>query len=237
MTKMEFATPDEHVSMLTGLRKIPFAKMEDGYRFAYWVYDLNDSEEKQQALLESPNGQRAAELLQEAKAALESIVVDEDDYLAWTVHKKEAGGVLQYHKVIHDLSISLMMLTINIDAKTISGNTHWTEDVLYAVKSQQKSNDWKHVLNRSNPFADVTIKSQQFFYKAGDGSTETLFFNTNNIVEKVDKNGRDMLTMRPGFSVTKEHGVAQKPMQKVTFANSITEPVVGDEDHIYIHID
>ena len=46
-----------------------------------------------------------------------------------------------------------------------------------------------------------------------------------------------MLTMRPGFSVTKEHGVVQKPIQKVTFANSVTEPIVGDEDHIYIHID
>ena len=92
-------------------------------------------------------------------------------------------------------------------------------------------------MNRNNPFADVTIKSQQFFYKAGDGTTETLFFDTNNIVEKTDRNGKDMFSMRPGFIVTKEHGVTQKSMQKVTFANSVTEPIVNDEDHIYIHID
>lgn len=237
MVALTFDTPSEHVSMLAGLRKIPFAKTADGYRFAYWVYDLNDSEAKQESLLESNNGKKASELLQEAKKVLEEIVVSEDDYLAWTVHKKEAGGILQYHKVIHELSVSLMMLAVNMTADNIKKAAHMTEENIYTVQQAQKSDNEKHVLNRSNPFADVTIKSQQFFYKAGDGSTETLFFNTNNIVEKVDRNGRDMLTMRPGFSVTKEHGVAQKPIQKVTFANSITEPIVGDEEHIYIHID
>ena len=237
MVTLTFDTPAEHVSMLAGLRKIPFAKTADGYRFAYWVYDLNDSEEKQAALLESNNGEKASELLQAAKKALEEIVISEEDYLAWTVHKKEAGGITKYHKVIHELSVSLMMLAVNMTAENIKNAAHKTETDMYVVKQKQKSDNEKHVLNRSNPFADVTIKSQQFFYKASDGSTETLFFNTNNIVEKVDRNGRDMLTMRPGFSVTKEHGVVQKPMQKVTFANSVTEPIVGDEDHIYIHID
>ncbi len=70
-----------------------------------------------------------------------------------------------------------------------------------------------------------------------DGGTETLFFNTNNIMERTERNGRDMFSMRPGFLVTKEHGVVQKAVQKVTFANSIAEPITIDEDHIYIHID
>lgn len=237
MDKVGFYVPDEHIAMLTGLRKIPFAKTDDGYRFAYWVYDLNDSEEKHRALEESENGKAAAELLAKAKAELEAIVVTEDDYLGWTVHKKEGGGIARYHKVIQDLSIGLLMLTINMTAEQIAQNQHKKEDMFYSVLRHQSTDTSKRVLNRNNPFADVTIKSQQFFYKSSDGSTETLFFNTNNIVEKTDKNDRNMLTMRPGFSVTKEHGVMQRPMQKVTFANSVTEPIVGDEDHIYIHID
>lgn len=237
MDKVNFCVPDEHIAMLTNLRKIPFAKTDDGYRFAYWVYDLNDSEDKHTALIESEHGREAGELLAKAKTDLEAIVVSEDDYLGWSVHKKEAGGIAQYHKVIHDLSMGLLMLSITMTADKIAEENHKTEDMFYTVLRTQSSNASRQILNRNNPFADVTIKSQQFFYKANDGSTETLFFNTNNIIEKTDKNGRDMLTMRPGFSVTKEHGVMQRPMQKVTFANSVTEPIVGDEDHIYIHID
>lgn len=237
MNKVEFNVPEAHITMLSDLRKIPFAKTDDGYRFAYWVYDLNMNTDKETDLMESENGARASELLKEAREQLANIVVSEDDYLGWSVHKKEAGGIAQYHKVIHDLSMGLLMLSISMTPEKVENESHKTEDLFYTALRSQSTDASKHVLNRSNPFADVTIKSQQFFYKASDGSTETLFFNTNNIVEKTDKNGKDMLTMRPGFSVTKEHGVMQKPMQKITFANSVTEPIVGDEDHIYIHID
>lgn len=237
MNKVVFDAPAEHVNMLTNMRKIPFAKTDDGYRFATWVYDLNNTEEDIAKLRESQNGEQAIELLEKAKSELESIVITEDDYLGWTVHKKDAGGVAQYHKVIHELSVGLFMLNISTNPYDVKKSGHWTESDLYGTQENDVSGVDKIILNKDNPFADVTIKSQQFFYKASDGSTETLFFNTNNIVEKVDKNGKDMFTMRPGFSVTKEHGVVQRPMQRVTFANSITEPVVGDEDHIYIHID
>lgn len=237
MDKIVFEAPAAHINMLNDLRKIPFAKTDDGYRFAYWVYELNDSENKHIELEESPHAKEAMQLLEKAKEDLMAILVTEDDYLGWTVHKKEAGGISQYHKVIHDLSIALLMLTIDCTADTITEEKHKPEKFFYNMIKINSNNGTKQVLNRHNPFADVTIKSQQFFYKTADGSTETLFFNTNDIVEKTDKNGKDMLTMRPGFSVTKEHGVVQKPMQKVTFANSITEPIVGDEEHIYIHID
>lgn len=237
MDKISFYAPREHVIMLQDIKKIPFAKTDDGYRFAYWVYDLNDTEEKRTELAESFHGNEAVKLLEDTKQKLEEIIVTEDDYLGWSVHKKEAGGIKQYHKVIHDLSISLLMLTITETAENITENTHKTSEELYTVKKNQSSKDTKMVLNRNNPFADVTIKSQQFFYKTDTGETETLFFNTNNIVEKIDKNGRNMLSMRPGFTVTKEHGVVQRPMQKVTFANSVTESIVDNDDHIYIHID
>lgn len=237
MEKLIFGSPEAHTVMLAELRKIPFAKMDDGYRFATWVYDLNVSEEKRTALLNSERGDEAEKLIEDAKAALEDIVVSEDDYLGWTVHRKDAGGIAQYHKVIEDLSMNLLMLAINNSAEQIQKLQHNSEKYFYGITSTESNDVTKRILNRHNPFADVTIKSQQFFYKTVDGSTETLFFNTNNIVENVDKNGRNMLTMRPGFSVTKEHGVVKKPMQKVTFSNTITEPIVGDEEHIYIHID
>lgn len=232
-----FYAPAEHVEMLASIRKIPFAKTDDGYRFATWVYDLNNTDEDIEELRKSQNGKQAIELLEKAKAELESIVITEDDYLDWTVHKKDAGGVAQYHKVVHNLSVGLFMLNIDTDPSNVKKASHCVESDLFNINKTDASELDKIILNRNNPFADVTIKSQQFFYKTSDGGTETLFFNTDNIVEKVDKSGKDMFAMRPGFSVTKEHGVVQKPIQKVTFSNSITEPIVGDKEHIYIHID
>lgn len=237
MDKINFSTPVEHTTMLNELRKIPFAKTDDGYRFASWLHDLNYGDDMRQGLMQSANGNQAAALLDAAKAELDGIVVTEEDYLAWSVHKKEAGGIARYHQIIRTLSMSILMLAVNCDPEQIQGAHHIPVGELYQISKEQYNQNVKCVLNRNNPFSDVSIKSQQFFYKTADGGTETLFFNTGNIVEKSDHNGKSLFTMRPGFSVTKEHGVVQKPMQKVTFSNTITEPVVADEDHIYIHID
>lgn len=237
MDKRGFYAPDEQVAMLRSMKRTPFAKTEDGYRFAYWVFEMNNNDEAWDVLRHTANGEAAVKLFDDAKAILMSILITEDDYLAWTVHKKEGGGVKAYHKAVQDLEMGLLMLTIDVNAETIQEAGHMKADMLYAGMSKNVNREMRQILNRNNPFADVTIKSQQYFYKAGDGTTETLFFNTNNIVEKTDRNGKDMFSMRPGFIVTKEHGVAQKSMQKVTFANSVTEPIVNDEDHIYIHID
>ena len=238
MDRITLYAPDEHTDALQNIRTIPFAKTDDGYQFAYWIYELNEKEEKLEALKESNNGEKVIALLEDAKQKLKDIVISEDDYLSWTVHKKEAGGVEQYHKVIHDLSVKLFMLSISKTTEDIISQEHKDSDDFYTIsQSTTNGNEGKKILNRNNHFADVTIRSQQFFYKTESGDTETLFFNTNNIVEKIDKNGHDMLSMRPGFTVSKEHGVVQRPMQKVTFSNSMTESIVGDEDHIYIHID
>lgn len=242
MNKIDIYPPNEHIKALQDLRKIPFAKTEDGYRFAYWIYDLNDTEENRQELEMGDKGEDVVKLIEKAKTELKNIIVTEDDYLGWTVHKKESGGIKQYHEILHNLSIDLILLNIETDPESIiegesTGHPHINVKDFYLYQNGESSTNGKVVLNRNNPFADVTIKSQQFFYKTEAGETETLFFNTNNIVEKVDKNGHDMLTMRPGFTVSKECGVVQRPMQKVTFANSVTEPIVEDEDHIYIHID
>lgn len=239
MEQVVFYAPDIYCMMLNNLKKIPFSKTDDGYQFAYWVYDLNVSEEDQQQLLSAPRGKEANAFLEKARKDLESITVTEEDYLKWTVYKKDKGGVEQYHKIIHDLSIKLFMLAIDKTADDIiECGDHRDSSTFYTpMASSNQDSTTRYVLNRNNPFADVTIKSQQFFYKTETGEVETLFFDTNNIVEKTDKNGRDMLTMRPGFSVSKEYGVVKKPVQNITFANSLTEPIVDDEDHIYIHID
>lgn len=238
MEKIRFYAPDIHIRMLKEIQNIPFAKTADGsYRFASWVYDLNYKQEEHDELLDSPCGQEADMLIRQTKEKLEKVLISDDDYIKWSIHRKESGGVAEYHRILRNLSVSLMMLSISYSADDIMSCVHKSEEQFYGKKSSDAGYALKVVLNRNNPFADVTIKSQQFFYKTADGSTETLFFNTNNVVDKTDKNDKGMLTMRPGFSVTKERGVAQKPMQEVTFSNTITEPVVNDEDHIYIHID
>ena len=226
MNSIKFYTPDEYIIALANLKKVPFAKTEEGYRFAEWVYDLDNDEDSREKLRECDHGKEAVTFFDTEK-----------EYLDWTVHKKESGGVKQYHDIIRELGMRLLMLTIDETADDILKEEHLGAETLYTMNHNESENKTKCVLNRHNPFADVTIKSQQFYYKTASGGTETLFFNTNNIVEKKDKNGTDMLTMRPGFTVSKEHGVVQKPMRKVTFSNSITEPIVGDEEHIYVHID
>lgn len=238
MEKQIFYAPDIYMSMLNNLCKVPFAKMDDGYRFAYWIYDLNVKERDLEMLNEAFRGDEAAKLLNDAKNALGEIVVSEEDYLAWTAHKKETGGVAAYHNLIYDLSTNLMLLAITLETDDVRLASHTSEEMEYTFRlNQGQGKKSRRILNRKNPFADVTIKNQQFFYKSADSEAETLFFSASNIVERTDKNDRNMFSMRPGFSVVKEKGVVQQPIENVTFSNSMTESIVGDEEHIYIHID
>ena len=118
-----------------------------GYRFASWVYDLNDTEEEREKLQESFRGEQVVELLNEAKTKLEEIVVSEDDYLAWTIHKKEAGGVAQYHRIMHDLSISLLMLNIKCTADDVADADHVNEDFFYTIRKEESSGTTKQILS------------------------------------------------------------------------------------------
>lgn len=238
MEQVDFWVNEAFTEKLRNLYNVPFAKTDNGYVFAYWVYDMNNTEESQRRISECEGGKEAGEFFERTIELLKEIIISEDDYIGWKIHRKNAGGVLKYHKIMKDLSMNLIIQVMkDYDVDKVKNFDHKTESDWYHTKSDSSSDVTKYVLNRQNPFADVSIKSQQFFYKTADGGTETLFFNTNNIVEKIEKNGKNMFTMRPGFSVTKEHGVVQKPMQKITFSNSITEPIVSNENHIYVHID
>lgn len=238
MEPLTCTVPLEYIKKMHDLRNIPFAKTEDGYQFASWVYDLNEEKkESQTEFSDTPNGKKAAELFEKAKTELAGISIKEDEYLAWTIHKKEGSNIRNYHQILQELSINFLMLSVSKTAEEIQEANHATEKQLYGRTRAQSSDETRRILNRNNPFADVTIKSQQFFYKTPENETETLFFDTNNIVEKIDKNDRDMLVMRPGFSVAREHGAVQRPMQKITFSDSMTEPIVNDDNHIYVHID
>lgn len=229
--------PNVYKTLVVDIKKIPFVKTEDGYQFADWMCDLRDDEKLEEDLDGISKAEEARKAFEDTKRQLNGLVITEEDYIAWSVHKKEAGGVLQYHKILYDFQIELFLLAIDTTAEEIIAQPHLTEATLYTGVNQHVAGECRSILNKNNPFADVTIKSQLFFYKTNDGSVDTLFFDTNNVVEKVDKNDQQMITMRPSFSVTKEHGVIRRPSQKVTFANSIAEPIVGDEEHIYIHID
>lgn len=235
MTRVTVAVPDIHIQYLKELQATPFAKTDRGYQFANWVYDLNKKDDLQK-LLESVHGEEVAALIQKAKEDLMKIVITEDEYTQWTLYKKNIGGIALYHKLINDLQIAVFLLAIPHNIEEIQKTTTFTEKNIYEKSDRNKPQKIKMVLNRNNPFADVSIKSQRFFYKTEDGSTETLCFDTNNIVEKTDKNDRSMFTMRPGFLVSKEHGVMKNSMQKITFSSSITEPLAEDDTHIYIHI-
>ena len=236
MTSVYINVPDIHIHQVKALKAVPFAKTDRGYQFADWVYELNKKETDQEMLLSSPHGQAAALLVEKAKEDLKNVVISEEDYAQWAVYRKESASIALYHKILNDLNISLFLLSVSVNMEDVKNDSHKTERSIYEGYHGSGSSKKKTILNRNNPFADISIKSQQFFYKTEDGSVETLCFDTNSIIEKADRNGKNMFTMRPSFQISKERGIIKKSVQRVTFASSITEPIAEDDTHIYVHI-
>ena len=207
--------PEIQSHQVKALRAVPFAKTDQGYQFADWIYELNKKEGEQKELLASEHGKEAAALIQKAVEDLKAVTVTEDDYAQWTIYKKETGGVILYHEILKNLKVSMFLLAVPENPAAVRQRTdHTKEKDLYGWR-RQESSVAKKILNRNNPFSDISIKSQQFFYKTEDGATETLCFDTNHIVEKADRNGQSLFTMRPSFQVSREHGVVKKSSQKV----------------------
>lgn len=100
------------------------------------------------------------------------------------------------------------------------------------------SNDDKKtkVLNKNNPFADITIENQSFLYPDANGVFQTLNFNVGHTISQIENENSAALIMSPDFKISKSKS-RQSITNTISMDDSITSPIPetsGSDELLYI---
>ncbi len=202
-----------------------------------------------------------AKLLKALLADLENLVIPEEDMSAWMMFQKKQGTIQQYHILLANFLDSIVCLMVS--KKVVTGEKadvmetdaldvknplaiQYTDTVIYedkqAVWEQQmqikKCHSKKMVLNRNNPFADISIEQQQFPYGSVMGEFEVLGLTTSHTVTRVAKSAEtSYLALQPGFKIRKTKKVRTGSSgQNVLFDDTISAELAQTDDHMYVYL-
>lgn len=197
-------------------------------------------------------------LFGDALERLSAIKVSDEAVTAWTAFQKEQDGVLEYHQVLEQVKegLALIVFEFGLHAEEAGYPTpaehnpsrmvchYWKKNVtcidrkkVYDDLTKERSSS-DIVLNHNNPFADISIKEQQFIYGSIMGQFETLGLSTSRSVTKVPKDTeKSYIVMQPGFKIKKAKTINEKKTQDVLFDDTMTTEIAQKDNNIYIYLD
>ena len=100
------------------------------------------------------------------------------------------------------------------------------------------SADNNTVLNHQNPFADISIKEQQFLFGSDYGQFEALGLATNHTLTMMPKTTeQSCLVLQPGFKIRKTKDLEDSRENLVLFDDTLSTEVAQSDDNIYVYIE
>lgn len=115
--------------------------------------------------------------------------------------------------------------------KTFLFMTRIQEDVSYISNLESISSNTREVLNRSNPFADVAIEDNSYFYPDKDGFKVLSFKTGYHVFLEAIEEGT-VCNLTPSFSVEKSDNY--NTQASILFDKDLIEPIDDLEDVIYV---
>ena len=142
-------------------------------------------------------------------ANLKNVSINKTDFQEYLNSKKESDSIKQYNQLkdrfkidIRDMletNDNIWMLIRSRHDTTINTLTDYTKETENPLSESNKS----YVLNRHNPFADVSIQNQQFLYPSDDQVFKTLNFNIGYTLSKQEYNDNQNIVLTPNFKISK----------------------------------
>lgn len=209
---------------------------------------------------------RIVALLKESIKSLSAVHVSDEDLTVWMLFQKEEGGVEECHGIWERLreGISLIMFEsyamaedAGLDAEGDTADEklrqnaeympelchYWNTDMVCVdrnavwKKANEQSMSGDIVLNHNNPFADISIKEQQFLYGSIMGQFETLKLTTSLSCTKVPKDTeRSYIALQPGFKIKKSKNTLKNNVASVIFDDTLTTEITQKDNNVYVHL-
>lgn len=207
---MDFTTITEQFQ---SVKQLPL-KEEDGfYKFHEETLEnyISKINEVTGALLEDVDSQsptftelnRVANLLDNMKTELLSIRIPKAEITNYLKSKEKSDNIEHYKDIREDVKIELLEIVDTCEEHEEQYNHNWRGASTPFTNFQKSSANTRLVLHRDNPFADVSIETQQFLYPDDTGQFQTLSFKTGHTLSKQERDDKEFLVLQPGFKVSR----------------------------------
>lgn len=259
--------PNEINNVFEEIITLPFYHDGNVYRYAKHLLFGEDNPSQYQLYIQSETKGRGSKafirLFEKAIKQLNELEIPQQDYEQWLFNQSDIRSVKEYKQLIHQLYGEINLITYSeymdddypeIEKETSSYSditrTYLSlkplnnrEELLDLDKPTEDNKDTKEkkkrmVLNRNNPFADVSIEDQTFLYASDDGGFKTLELNTSYTMTRAQKNEeRSFLALQPGFKIRTSSRIDGRSESDITFDDTLTTEIAQDDDKVYIYLD
>ena len=208
---------------------------------------------------ESNMAAQVKELIQKAIDELSGLVISDEVLTTYITFHKRKEGILTYYQIFERLQESLILLTFekatlgsSIDyqfSEDCESGLSWTcaDQYQYCLDNQklwEQATAQTHayieekVLNRNNPFADITIKSQRFIYGSNMGQFDALGLTTSRTITAIPKTTEtSYIVSQPGFKIKRLKSLDEQSTTDMLFDNTLTTELIQDDENIYVYIE
>lgn len=192
-------TNSDAINILKKIRVNPFYFDEQHYRVD--LEQLKESVDEMKSMTQSLvtiNSNEHNRLKNEFITYLDRFIdlmgelrVSEYDFQQYQDYKKLSPQIERYQALI--LSVKLKLIPVLVNGQTFNKKP----------RMHTRELTKQTVLNKNNPFADITIKNQQYLYSDGQ-QFQTLAFTTGHTLTKLQtQDDKVALALQPGFKISK----------------------------------
>lgn len=196
----------------------------------------------------------AYEIVSDTLSQLDEIIIPKADFEAWVLQRIKSKEMIEYADTLDHLFAQLVLVAYQHGPWQVTHSVFHTDDWIEMVYHEgdhitvidyrklkttaKPSNTSDYVLNRKNPFADVSIRDQRFIYASDYDRFNALELRTSRQITKADKDeDRSFVTLQPGFNIHNSPKVESVAKSNIRFDDTLTTELTQDDDKTYVYLD
>lgn len=165
------------------------------------------------------------------KAGIDVLRIPAEEFNEYLRKSTEGPNIRKYKELKTKLKYAMIPFA-HLDDRIIHDEDCQTLDPINKSKPGQTN----IILNRHNPFSDITIQNQEFIYPDTSGKFQTLQFNVGYTMTKIETETTASVVLQPDFKITKSNERDQVA-NTITMDDSITTKMPetqGELELLYI---
>lgn len=257
MSRLELEIPYKVLDAINEITTLPYYQIGTTYKVATHLLEDDYTPTAMQQLINSSSPDSGwLKVLNNTIEKLQELTISKVDLDRWMIYQSLSGGIITHRQIMDNFMADLTLLAFSqisgsdgISRRpknsllTIGSNDYFIEKGDIIDEGNQKPTDI--VLNRNNPFADVSIRDQQFIYAADYNRFNSLELNTSHTLARTQKTeDESFIALYPGFKIKNSqkidgstHSSTKSDLSEVSFDDTLTTQLAQRDEHTYIYLD
>lgn len=205
---------------------------DDEEAFDYDTYDYVTESEKLKTLEENLyfHLNRQLQIIKQIKKDVDEFELNINEFNILNERRRHPK-LMELRKQIEN---NLFQLSLSFDKEVFDYKMEFAKQPLYQEKFNTEVTK-ETVLNRNNPFADITIESQRYLIKNESGELKMLQFSKTHELSYLETPEHHGLILKPTFKV-QNYNPTLREISSITLDDSISKELpkdLGDNIQIY----